>query len=117
MFFGLTFEKIALLAVIAAVVIGPERLPEFAQALTRLVRRSRRAWDGTKERVRDEIGPDFDDVDWRRLDPRQYDPRRIVREALLEAPDVADDRESTTALARADIEGSKGSPVPLEETR
>ena len=24
------------------------------------------------------------DVDWRKLDPRQYDPRTIVRQALLE---------------------------------
>lgn len=28
------------------------------------------------------MGPAFEDVDWRQLDPRQYDPRRIVREAL-----------------------------------
>ncbi|MGL5860798.1 MAG: hypothetical protein ACRCY9_06050, partial [Phycicoccus sp.] len=30
---------------------------------------------------------DFDDVDWQALDPRRYDPRRIVREALLDGDD------------------------------
>ena len=34
------------------------------------------------ERMREEMGPEFDEVDWRRLDPRQYDPRRIVMDAL-----------------------------------
>ena len=43
--------------------------------------------NGAKERLREEMGPDFDDVDWKKLDPRQYDPRRIIREALLEDSD------------------------------
>lgn len=34
--------------------------------------------------MREELGPDFDDMDWKKLDPRQYDPRRIIREALQE---------------------------------
>ena len=29
------------------------------------------------------MGPDFEDVDWTSYDPRQYDPRRIVLEALM----------------------------------
>jgi sec-independent protein translocase protein TatB len=40
--------------------------------------------DGAKERMREEMGPEFDEVDWRKLDPRQYDPRRIIREALVD---------------------------------
>jgi hypothetical protein len=34
--------------------------------------------------MKDEMGPEFDEVDWKKLDPRQYDPRRIIREALLD---------------------------------
>ena len=40
--------------------------------------------DGAKERMREEMGPEFDEVDWKKLDPRQYDPRRIIREALVD---------------------------------
>lgn len=86
MTFGLTIEKLMLIAVIAALIIGPERLPAAAEALARLTRRAR-AWGRTaQERLRDELGPEVDDVDWQRLDPRRYDPRRIVREALLAPP-------------------------------
>jgi len=34
--------------------------------------------------MRDELGPDFDELEWKKLDPRQYDPRRILKEALLD---------------------------------
>ena len=84
MFFGLTIEKLLLIGVIAALIIGPERLPKYAESLARLSKRAREAMQGAKTRMRDEMGPEFDDVDWRKLDPRQYDPRRIIREALLE---------------------------------
>lgn len=84
MFFGLTFEKVLLIAAIAALLIGPERLPRYAELLAQTVKRVRGFAQGAQSRVREEMGPEFDDVDWRKLDPRQYDPRRIIREALLD---------------------------------
>src|SRR5512134_1212454 len=78
------------LIIVAAVVLGPERLPQYAQQLGRLVRELRRIAQGAREQVRAELGPEFDDVDWRKLDPRQYDPRRIVREALADTVDLDD---------------------------
>lgn len=84
MFFGLTIEKLLLIGVIAALIIGPERLPKYAESLARLTKRARETMQGAKTRMRDEMGPEFDEVDWRKLDPRQYDPRRIIRDALLE---------------------------------
>jgi sec-independent protein translocase protein TatB len=82
--FGLTFEKLLIIGVIAAFLIGPERLPLYAGKLGEFVRSMRNFANGAKERMRDEMGPEFDDVDWKKLDPRQYDPRRIIRAALLD---------------------------------
>ena len=82
--FGLTFDKLLIVAAIAAFLIGPERLPTYAAKLGQLVRSLRDFANGAKTRMRDEMGPEFDEVDWKKLDPRQYDPRRIIREALLE---------------------------------
>lgn len=84
--FGLTIDKFIVIAVIAVFLLGPERIPHYAAQLGRLVRSIRDMADGAKERLREEMGPDFDDVDWKKLDPRQYDPRRIIREALLDDP-------------------------------
>ena len=90
MFFGLTFKKLLIIAVIAVFLLGPERLPGYAAKLAQLIRTLRDMARGAKDRMRDEMGPEFDDVDWQKLDPRQYDPRRIIREALLDdSPDPA----------------------------
>lgn len=94
--FGLTFEKLLLIGVLAVFLLGPERLPYYASQLARLVKNLKKMADGAKDRMREEMGPDFDEVDWKKLDPRQYDPRRIIREALVDevvapvAPPMAD---------------------------
>lgn len=99
MIFGLTIEKLLLIGVIAALIIGPERLPRAAESLAGLTRRAKEWVTTAKTRVRDEMGDDFDDVDWRTLDPRQYDPRRIIREALLDDAPVPTVRAAQAAGA------------------
>ena len=89
MIFGLTIEKLLLIGLVAALILGPERLPRYAESLAGLTKRAREWVSTARTRVRDEMGEDFDDVDWRTLDPRQYDPRRIIREALLDDAPVA----------------------------
>jgi sec-independent protein translocase protein TatB len=94
--FGLTFEKLLLIGILAVFLLGPERLPHYAAQLARLAKSLKKMADGAKDRMREEMGPDFDEVDWKKLDPRQYDPRRIIREALVEdvlttsAPPIAE---------------------------
>nr|WP_241429094.1 hypothetical protein [Agrococcus sp. ARC_14] len=75
-----------IIAILAAVLIGPERLPALAERLGSLVRGLRDLAGGAKARMREEMGPEFDEVDWKQLDPRRYDPRRIVMDALKDEP-------------------------------
>lgn len=82
--FGLTFEKLLLIGVIAVLIVGPDRLPAAAARFAQFIRSLRDLADGAKTRMRDELGPEYDDIDWKKLDPRQYDPRRIIREALTD---------------------------------
>lgn len=87
--FGLDFEKLLVIGVIAVLLIGPERLPGYAEQFARLVKRGGEMLRDTKTRVQEEMGPDVADVDWKKLDPRQYDPRRIIRDALFDEPSPA----------------------------
>ncbi|GAA2236892.1 hypothetical protein GCM10009851_22370 [Herbiconiux moechotypicola] len=120
--FGLTFEKLLLIGVIAVFVLGPERLPGYTQKFAQFIRNLRSMANGAKDRMRDEMGPDFDEVDWKKLDPRQYDPRRIIREALLEddtpTPAVRPVTRSTNRPAPAYLQHkakSAGGPVPVTD--
>jgi sec-independent protein translocase protein TatB len=109
--FGLTFEKLLVIGVLAVFLLGPERLPKYAAGLARLVKGIRNMASGAKERMRDEMGEDFNDVDWRKLDPRQYDPRRIIRDALLDGPEPSA-RVSAAASVAAASEQKPRRPRP-----
>ncbi|BAJ72977.1 Sec-independent protein secretion pathway components [Microbacterium testaceum StLB037] len=86
--FGLTFEKLLLVGFLAAVILGPHRLPTVVARVAALVRSLRRTVDAARLRAADELGVPADAAQWRALDPRQYDPRRIIAEALA-APSVS----------------------------
>ncbi|KJQ53604.1 twin-arginine translocase TatA/TatE family subunit [Microbacterium sp. SA39] len=107
MTFGLTFEKLLLIGLIAVLIIGPERLPRAAEGFSRWVRKAGEYVRDTKSKMRQEMGPELDDVDWRKLDPRQYDPRRIIRDALMEEP-----KPATPTQARATIAEPVAPRVP-----
>lgn len=86
-----------MLFLVAAFVIGPERLPRYAEQLGHWVRRARQFASDAKARVDEELGEEARDVDWAALDPRKYDPRRIVREALLDDLPPASARTAAAA--------------------
>jgi sec-independent protein translocase protein TatB len=114
--FGLTFDKLIIIAVIAVFLVGPDRLPSYAAQLARVVKSLRAMADGAKDRMREEMGPEFDEVDWKKLDPRQYDPRRIIREALLDDPAAgaaAATATGATATAAAGAAAAGAADKPL----
>jgi sec-independent protein translocase protein TatB len=80
--FGINGGELIILLLVVALVVGPERLPGYAEQLGRWARGLRRYVQDARQRVDEELGDAG--VDWESLDPRQYDPRRIVREALLD---------------------------------
>ncbi|MFT4123175.1 MAG: Sec-independent protein translocase TatB [Microbacteriaceae bacterium] len=108
--FGLSGEKLLFIALIAVVVVGPQRLPYYAAQLAKLVKQARQFARGAQERLREEMGPEYDEVDWKRLDPRQYDPRRIIRDALLDddEPQSAIKPVSRTTSAAAQRRSAQG---------
>ena len=99
--------EFVLLIVLAVVILGPERLPEYAAKLANLIRQVRAMAEGAKGQLREQMGPEFDDINWRQYDPRQYDPRRIVREALLD-PSPANE-PSANGNGSGSVNGSRPS--------
>jgi sec-independent protein translocase protein TatB len=86
MSFGLTIEKLLLIGLIAILVVGPDRLPGYAAQFARLITRLRDMARGAETRLKDEFGDDIGLAELKKLDPRQYDPRRIIRDALNDNP-------------------------------
>jgi sec-independent protein translocase protein TatB len=107
--------ELIVLALVALVVIGPDKLPSLARDAARMLRELRDMATGAKQQLRDELGPEFADVDLRNLNPRtavqravfgddvpdlsKYDPRRLnpgaaVRDAIFGDPASSSDADS-----------------------
>jgi len=97
--FGINGAEFLVLLAVAVIVVGPERLPRYAEQLAHAVKRLRAFLGDAKERVAEELGDEAKDLDWEALDPRRYDPRRIVREALLEPEASAPAAAAATGAA------------------
>jgi sec-independent protein translocase protein TatB len=82
--FGVGLPEMAVIALVAIFVFGPERLPEFARQAGQFIRRARRFADGARDQLRDELGPEYAD-----LELRDLDPRTIVRKHIVEAMEEA----------------------------
>lgn len=108
MSFGLTIEKLFLIGLVALLVVGPDRLPQYAAQLARLVKRLKGMAQGAESRLREELGDDFDPAEWKKLDPRRYDPRRIIRDALIDHEPIA------VAPAKPARKRSASKPTPYD---
>ena len=85
--FGINGGELIVLVVLALLLLGPEKSPEYLRTLREWIHKARLLAAGAKEQFKEETGTDFDEVDWQKYDPRQYDPRRVIREALSEPID------------------------------
>lgn len=82
--FGVGLPEMAVIALVAIFVFGPERLPEFARQAGQFVRRAKQFADGARDQLRDELGPEYADLELRDLDPRTF-IRKQIDAALAEA--------------------------------
>ena len=114
--FGINTPELVLIVIVALLVIGPARLPGYVEKLKNLIREVRRMASGARETIREESGLDIDEIDWKKLDPRQYDPRRIFREALLDDDDVAalNSLKAAPGAAIASMMGKDGDETAVE---
>lgn len=105
-FLGLSGWEPLVLLLIFLIIIGPQRLPEYTRNIVRWVRDVRRWVDDSRATVEDEIGIAIDDL--RKYDPRQYDPRRIIREAWGDTTveDILPSKEAMTVAGGAAAAGA-----------
>lgn len=131
--FDLSPAKLLVLAIVGILVVGPDRLPSLAKDAARMIRSLREMATGAREQLRDEMGPEFADVDLRNLNPRtvvqravfgdelnlaKLDPRTAVRNAVLGDEDfkAADPRAAIRDLTQP-LQSSTDAPLDAPRAR
>jgi sec-independent protein translocase protein TatB len=90
------------LAIVAVIVIGPDRLPAMARDAARMLRTLRELATGARTQLREELGPEFADLDLSELrELRNLNPRTALQRAILGDEDLGFREELRSADPRA----------------
>jgi sec-independent protein translocase protein TatB len=80
--FGIGPLELVVIAIVAVLVFGPDRLPEFARTAGKLLRQVRTMVTNAQNDLRNELGPEYADLELQDLNPKNF-----VRKHLLDPVD------------------------------
>lgn len=81
--FGVGLAEMAVIAFVAVIVFGPDKLPELAKQAAGILKQLKGFSESARDNLRSELGPDYADLELRDLDPREI-VRKHLREVMEE---------------------------------
>ncbi|MCW2540485.1 MAG: hypothetical protein JWN95_2210 [Frankiales bacterium] len=103
--------EFVVLAAVALMVFGPDKLPQLTKDAARMLRTMRDLAQGARSQLNSELGPEFANFDLNSLNPRT-----AIRNALLGDDDLTglDPRESISRALRGEDEPVNLSKHPMD---
>lgn len=85
--FGIDGVELVLIIVIAVLMFGPEKLPEYSRKAARIFVYLRGIANNTQNSLREQLGPEYSDLELRDLNPKTFVKKHLSQEiaALEEA--------------------------------
>ncbi len=105
------FSELIVIAFVAVIVFGPDRIPDLAKQAGAMLRQVRNMANSARDELRTELGPAYSD-----LELRDLDPRTVVRRHIMEAMEEADEKERSTKSRSATLAEGQVPPFDLEAT-
>jgi sec-independent protein translocase protein TatB len=113
--FGIGFGELVVIAFLAVLVFGPDRLPELAKQAGQFARKLRNFANNARDELRNELGPEFSDLELRDLDPRVI-VRKHIAEALADDDDDLAAADGRHVREQRPLEAGERPPYDLEAT-
>jgi sec-independent protein translocase protein TatB len=111
--FGISLPELMIIAFVAVVMFGPDRMPELARSAARLLKNLRELASKTQDDLRRELGPEFADLRLTDLDPRQALRRHVLDGLDL---DVTGAAASAAAAATGALAAEERPPFDADAT-
>ena len=109
--FGIGFGELVVIAFLAVIVFGPDKLPDLAKQAGQVARKLRNFANNARDELRSELGPEYAD-----LELSDLDPRAIVRKHIAEALAEDDEDLDGNKRERRTLEVGERPPYDLEAT-
>jgi sec-independent protein translocase protein TatB len=109
--FGIGLPELAVIAFVAVLVLGPDKLPDLAKQAGAMLRKARSFANAARDELREELGPEYAD-----LELRDLDPRTIVRKHIIEAMNDADEDAKPKRRGLRPLREGEVPPYDLEAT-
>ncbi|MFV0451417.1 MAG: twin-arginine translocase TatA/TatE family subunit [Propioniciclava sp.] len=102
---GFNMVEIVIIAAMAIIFFGPERLPEFARKAARVIAYLRQVGNDARGQLRAELGPEFDDIRLSDLNPRSLISRHLLSgDEVADLRQLRDDAVDAGTLVRSSVE-------------
>ena len=98
--FDVGAPELLVLVVIAVILFGPEKLPEFARKAARVIKYVRTMAGSAQDQLQKELGPEFSDLDVRDLNPRTFIQKHLMDDVDPIVADVKKEIADSTAAGR-----------------
>ena len=98
--FDIGAPEFLLLIVFAVILFGPEKLPELARKAARVVNYVRNIAGNAQQQLGKELGPGFEDLDVRDLNPRTFIQKHLLDDVDPIMADVKSELSEVSSLGR-----------------
>jgi sec-independent protein translocase protein TatB len=99
--FDIGAPEFLVLIVFAVILFGPERLPELARKAARVIAYVRNIAGNAQQQLGRELGPGFEDIDVRDLNPRAFIQKHLLDDVDPIVADVKADLSSAKSMGQA----------------
>ncbi len=83
MLFGIEAADLLLIAVLAVVMFGPEKIPEFSRKIARVVVGLRELANNAQTQLKEELGPEYADLELADLNPKSFVKKHLSNEIAM----------------------------------
>ena len=108
-------SEIVVLAVLAVIIFGPEKLPELARKAARVLNYVRNIANDARGQLRQELGPEFADIHLSDLNPRTFVAKHMLGEETTR--ELNETVAEVRALTRGDLVGDTQPPAEPSQAR